>query len=391
MATKPKAVTVDFVTARPMRPPTKREPGRWYWRADAFRGGTRWHVWAGRGTRDEVRDVLLEKVRSGQAEAPADKGVEPSPTERTVERMLRRWLKAQEDRQGASLAASSFGAYRGRVNQLIRVLGPVRVAEVGKDTVTRYRDTRLHEGASTRTVFAELIAFGAAWAWARERGLLAPSPGYLPAQDFPAVVVDVKAKRDKYTPTDGEVATVLEQIPPNTWPWIALRVLHATGMRIGELAGLRWRDVFLDDERPSIYLRTSTTKTKEPRSIPIPFVVDDLRRWRPANVDLDATVLGVTPKSAVTQVENYHLPQAIEAAGLPRRFTPHGLRRAFVDTLARAGVDVKTAAALTGHSEAVMLKLYRTVSDADRHDAIERAKPGKLPRGKVLRHPKADR
>ena len=74
---------------------------------------------------------------------------------------------------------------------------------------------------------------------------------------------------------------------------------------------------------------------------------------------------------------------ACEAAGVPR-FTPYGLRRAAVDAMARAGVDVGTAAAITGHSPEVMLKHYRTVSEADRRAAVEKAGLGVIPAGEVV-------
>ncbi len=45
-----------------------------------------------------------------------------------------------------------------------------------------------------------------------------------------------------------------------------------------------------------------------------------------------------------------------------------------MDRLARAGVDVATAAALLGHSPAVMMTLYRQVSDDDRRAAMAAAR-----------------
>ena len=52
--------------------------------------------------------------------------------------------------------------------------------------------------------------------------------------------------------------------------------------------------------------------------------------------------------------------------------------------MARAGVDVGTAAAITGHSPEVMLKHYRTVSEADRRAAVEKAGLGVIPAGEVV-------
>jgi len=375
-------VKVAHVTARPERPPGKRNPDRWYWRCEGFGDGNKWVVWCGRATHGEVQELLLELVRTGQADAPRKNDAPVPPVERTVEKLLKRWLAAQESRVGASAARSTFIAYKGRVNNhLVRLLGTVLVAEVSKETVVRYRDGRLREGGSTQSVHAELICLGAAWTWARERGLLRASPGYSPPQDLPSAPLEVKAKRDKYTPTPGEVAAVLDQLDPGGWPYMAVRLLHATGCRIGEIGHLRWRDVYLGADP---YLRIRETKTKEDREVPIPELAEALQRWRPQDAEPEDLVLGVTPYTVSKQVGGYWLPRAIAAAKLPRPFTPHGLRRLAVDTMARAGVDVKTAAALTGHSEAVMLKLYRTVTAEDRRAAVKTAGLGRLPRGKVV-------
>jgi integrase len=58
------------------------------------------------------------------------------------------------------------------------------------------------------------------------------------------------------------------------------------------------------------------------------------------------------------------LHAAQEAAGTPR-WTWHALRRLAVDIMARRGIDIATAAAITGHTPTVMLEHYRRVSAAD--------------------------
>jgi integrase len=62
----------------------------------------------------------------------------------------------------------------------------------------------------------------------------------------------------------------------------------------------------------------------------------------------------------------------------------HGLRRLAVDQLARGGVDVATAAALLGHSPAVMLGHYRRVQAADLEAAVARVQLGEAPAGQVI-------
>jgi integrase len=59
-----------------------------------------------------------------------------------------------------------------------------------------------------------------------------------------------------------------------------------------------------------------------------------------------------------------------------------------VDRMARSGVDVATAASLTGHSPEVMLRHYRQVSDEDRKKAVVKARLGHFPeKGQVIQGP----
>ena len=58
--------------------------------------------------------------------------------------------------------------------------------------------------------------------------------------------------------------------------------------------------------------------------------------------------------------------------------------------MARAGIDVATAASITGHSPEVMLRHYRTVSEADQRLALAKAGLGEVPaapKGQVIGFP----
>lgn len=97
------------------------------------------------------------------------------------------------------------------------------------------------------------------------------------------------------------------------------------------------------------------------------------------------------PRKSASQVVRDRLRRACKAASVPV-FTPHGLRRLVVDRMARGGVDVATAASLTGHSVEVMLRYYRQVSDEDRRRAVLAAGLGQFPSGgEVIEGPWAER
>ena len=161
------------------------------------------------------------------------------------------------------------------------------------------------------------------------------------------------------------------------WPRLAVRLLAATGARVGEVAGLRWQDV--DWQARAVRLDGKTGE----RWVPLgDSVVVELRAWAGEAPVAAEYVLGVVPKTSINALQVIHLPKACEAAEVPR-FTPHGLRRSAVDALLRAGVEVAAAAAFSGHSPEVMLRAYRRVTMEDKRKALAQAALSDLPRGEV--------
>lgn len=211
------------------------------------------------------------------------------------------------------------------------------------------------------TVARELRMLRTAWTWRHERGLVTRPV-------LPRVRVRMRPVMDRHTPTPAEVAAVLDQL--EGWPWLAVRLLEATGCRLGEIGTLTRADI--DEARAVLHVRGKTGQR------PVAILPDVLAELLPAMAER-GPVLGITPESTRTSLRRY-LADACEAAGCPR-WTAHGLRRLAVDRLYRAGVDVGTAAAHLGHSPAVALEHYRRATAADMAGAVARAGLGRLPDG----------
>jgi integrase len=368
---------------RVARGPHKEHADRWYWRAGRFRGGAEETLWTGWATREEAERIVGGMLSTGQKKAAPSAGIA------TVGDLVDYWLGAQEDR--ADLRPRSIETMRAACKALVRGLGSVRIERVTTATLETYRDGRLRAGdaiaveradqkrgrlprvqrMAPETVARELRMLGQAWRWAYEGGHVA---NVAP----PRVRLNVRPVVDRYTPTLGEVSRVLSRL--SSWPAVAVRLLASTGCRLGEIAGLRWRDV--DTERGEIRVSGKTG----PRTIPLgrAFLAS---LPRPLIAIPDALVLGVSPSSALTSLRRY-LAEAIGAENEERRkrgespmplWTAHALRRLAVDRLYRAGVDVATAASILGHSPDVALKHYRRASDGDRRAAVDLARLGYLP------------
>jgi integrase len=137
---------------------------------------------------------------------------------------------------------------------------------------------------------------------------------------------------------------------------LAVVVLDATGMRVGELEALRWGDV---DERAGRWrVPKATTKTRKGRWVPVPKIV--LHRVLGAvpreDRDLDGQMLAGFDADAFRTA----LARACKASGTPA-FSPHDLRHRRATLWHLGGVPVAEAAGWLGHSPQEHLKTYAHV------------------------------
>jgi site-specific recombinase XerD len=161
-----------------------------------------------------------------------------------------------------------------------------------------------------------------------------------------------------------------------------LDLLVGTGLRLGELAALRWRDV--DLEQDLILVRSG--KGSKSRTIPLPgdgppvvrralqSLIEAFWRHYP-NRSLDETRLvkeGVCPFQR-WQVQNF-LRSAAKRAGLSAMtIYPHLLRHTYATTLTMAGVPAPVVQRLLGHASLGTTSRYTRATGADAADALRRA------------------
>jgi len=308
--------------------------GAWYWRAERYGGGGSETVWTGWRTRAEAIEEVARIVGTGARTATARTG--------TVRDLLVHWHGAIEQRH--DLSAHTTEAYGRGAQILTDEIGAVPVADLDRRRLEGVRDRLLHERAP-RSVALYMQILRIAWTWGRETG-------WTPDRDLPRVSVRVP-ELVRVEPELDEVEQLLGEAPPR-WR-LALRLLIATGCRIGEIVALRWADVSIRSGRTWIRV----TGKRRTRSVPLPA---DL------SADLAEAKATAAPEEAVCAAKWIRdwLRQA------RRGWTPHSVRRLAVRRLYRSGVDVGTAAALLGHSPAVALENYHRAKESDLEQAIDR-------------------
>lgn len=373
MAKKPKSgVYAGDVRGRVVKSRGQRD-GRWYWRAERFEGGRDVAIGSGWYTYGQAKAWIVD-LAAGLDDKP-----KPSGDVATVRDLLAAYgsdVESRPDLEPGTKRAirTKVYAFTGwpakRLEKLRRkpllataTIGDVLVERVGRAMMERHRNLRIGAGVAPRTVREELRTLRTAWAWARDCGLTDVAPPEVPD-------VRDQAVRNRRTPPPADVAAILPRLRV-AWQRVAVRLLYATGCRVGEIATMRVRDV-----RPGELTVDVDGKTGA-RSVPVS--PQTMAILRPLLVDRhpEAPLWPVEP-STVRKHLGESIRKACLAAGVPV-FTPHGLRRAAVDAMARAGVDAATAASITGHSVVVMLRFYRQVTEDDRRAAVRTARLGVLP------------
>ena len=158
-----------------------------------------------------------------------------------------------------------------------------------------------------------------------------------------------------------------------------------TGLRVGEVEALEWRDLDLDADRPCIHLRAATTKAKRADAIPLHRdLATLLRSAKPAFALPTDRVVKVIPNRRT--FKGFHdlkrkqrYTGDIERAGIPfaddkgRTIDRHALRTTFVSWLGLYGVDPRAQVALARHAPTgITLRHYQDFSLFDLWGEIEK-------------------
>lgn len=186
---------------------------------------------------------------------------------------------------------------------------------------------------------------------------------------------------------------------------VFVRLVLATGLRVGELLGLMWEDI--DFRRNMLYVKRTLNRLQIPglpdnyngprtqiviqppktdnsvRAIPlVPGAVQDLLRWREVQeADKAAAGAGYSDSGMIvtnalggyveprTFADYYH--QILQIAGL-RPFTFHALRHTFASRAMEQGMDSKTLSMLLGHySVAFTMDTYAHVLDDHKWEGMK--------------------
>jgi len=292
---------------------------------------------------------------------------------RTIRDLMECWVGAQKQR--ADLAASTLLVYQRAASKVAAGIGCVSIQAVHRGTLERHRDQRIRDGGAPSTVRLDFQVLRSAWRWGQDIGVC-------PGRRLPAPKVQGGRVTNGRTPTRGDVAQVLADFEArDTWGYLAVLLLFATGARVGEVTHLRWADVDLADGWLHFGRHEGAEKTGE-RVVPFEDEVRAaLEQVGPGSPE--ELLLGQSPLHARSTLSQMIRRSCIRVGVEP--FTPGGLRRLTEDELYRRHRDPSVAAALLGHSEQTALRFYRKATRDDLRSAVREARMGRAPAGQVLK------
>ena len=257
-----------------------RKRGKNSWQIAIYRGrdpdGKRLYDYVTvRGTKRQAEQRLTELVRG------LDTGEYVEPSQETLGEYLSRWFKVVKP----SLAYKTVGNYSLAIRHLTQSLGPIRLDRLSAIQIqAAYQELAPHPHTAAYAHRVLRRALNQAVKW----GLLVRNP---------ALLVDAPRtpKREMQTWTAEQARRFLDVARSNRLYSLYLTIM-TTGMREGELLGLRWSDVDLD--RGEFTIRQSLVRGgKDPifkppktesgyRVVPIPPVVKDaLVSYRKAEIE----------------------------------------------------------------------------------------------------------
>ncbi len=324
-----------------------------------------------RGTKRAAQRRLTEILES------INKGSFIEATAITVGEFLKQWLS---DSARHNVSAKTYERYAEIVDKhLVTTLGETRLADLSPLAIQAYYSKALSQGRrdgtgglAPRTVLhhhrllAEALKQAVAWR------LLARNPAESVKPPQPAAAeIEILM--------DGELHKVL-RAARTTRAYTPILLAATTGMRRGEILGLRWRDVSLETSMLTVNSTLEETKSalrlKEPKSkrsrrnVTLPaLTVKALRAHRGAQAQ-ERLMLGLGRAEddyVFTNLEGgpvrprnltREFGRIVDRAKV-RRVSFHSLRHTHASQLLRDGVHVKVVSERLGHSTiSITLDIY---------------------------------
>jgi integrase len=329
------------------------------------------------------REVIAQKTSALRS---LQQGVPMADDSTTVEKFLLRWL---DESLRSTLRPRTLVSYEMIVRRhLIPMLGRTSLAKLSPEAVQRYMNGKVESGLSARTVQYHHAVLRRALNQAMRWGSV--------ARNVASLVSPPRVRRPEVLPlSPAQARQFLDAASGDRFEPVYTLAL-TLGLRQGEVLGLAWRDIDLDEGKLSVrhtlqryggsYHLDEPKTERSRRTIGIPAqlvgVLQDRRRrqledqlkagpaWNDNEWGLVFTTDAGNPLygGAVTR----RFQTILKASGLPRQKF-HDLRHACASFMVAQHVPMRVVMEILGHSQIhVTMNTYAHVMDDAQRDATER-------------------
>ncbi len=303
----------------------------------------------------------------------------------------------RECRDIKSLSANTVSAYEQDLAEFMMFFGAtesereVDATFVG-DYIQWLRETRELKPATIRRRIACLKSF---CRWLKELGLAAQSPFdeknfvvRIPKKLPRALTRSQASQVARAISGGGKAASIAQQgsarqLQPETLPdpcdptittHLAVSLMLASGMRVGELTAIK-----LGDIDPTCSVINITGKGSRERTVFLTNtrLVGELNRYVSARIEQcaadDVLLRNARGRALTPQALRLRLRKLGDRLAFSQRLTPHRFRHTAATILLEEGVDIRYVQRLLGHSSISTTEIYTHVTDVSLRQALERA------------------
>ena len=310
------------------------------------------YKWAVGHSIDEMNDAIVRiYVEHGLIDKFLHTDRSSIPSKKEIPKFKPYALKWFDTYKRTTLKPTTLQGYTSNMTKhLFPAFGNMRLDEITTDSVQQFLNNCAH--LAQNTVHTMFVLFSEIMDSAFEDRYIQNNPAKSKRITIPST-----KKKERQALSPEQLRLIIAQISEKLTDVTERRLMALllfTGMRRGEVMGLRWEDI--DFEKRLIAVNRavsyttnqpiiSTPKTKSgKRVIPLD---DQLADFLMPHLDTGYVIGGKEPPTLmVTRRLLRNLEKKIDMFGA----TPHVFRHSYISALAEAGVDLKTIQQISGHS-----------------------------------------
>ncbi len=288
------------------------------------------------------------------------RGTAPKSASMTISDLLNQWLDAVKRR----IEKSTFEQYLRNANLLIELLGDLQLYSL---TSSQIEERLVHfetQNLSPRTIKNYYRTLGTAMNWAMEKKLVSND-----------VMFGIKPPRNQHVIRKvfkGTEVIIFLEIAKGYKHYLPLRILALTGMRVGELIGLKWKNTSLEGCKVKIieavnsksrYLKDTKTQNSKREITLDSETIHELRKYKGSMADrgraededyvFQSEDRGFIKYEAIFKTKE----RVLKKAGL-HHIRIHDLRHGVGSILLDRGVSITGVAEQLGQVPATIASIY---------------------------------